>query len=223
MSDSLVRSLWAVSDPLLTEYYDTEWGMPVFDETGVFERISLEAFQSGLSWLIVLRKRQAFRDAFAGFDPETVAAFGEQDVEQLLLDPGIIRNRAKITATIGNARAILNLRDTGVSLGDLVWSFMPDRSPQPRIEKEVPSTSPESVALAKSLKKLGFRFVGPTTAYALMTAIGIADTHLLDSHRRGCSGLWQADGTKTAEGEAVASQAVSGTAALGTLALRTTG
>ncbi len=222
MSNSLVRSSWADSDPLLTEYYDTEWGMPVFDEAGVFERISLEAFQSGLSWLIVLRKRQAFRDAFAGFDPEAVAAFAEQDVERLLSEPGIIRNRAKITATIGNARAILELRNTGVSLADLVWSFMPDRSPQPRSENEVPSTSLESVALAKSLKKLGFRFVGPTTAYALMTAIGIADAHLLDSHRRGCSGLWHPDGTKTTEGEAIAAQAASGIGALGARALQAT-
>lgn len=214
MSNSPVRSPWAESDPILTQYYDVEWGMPIYDEIGLFERLSLEAFQSGLSWLTILRKRQAFREAFAGFDPEVVAAFDEQDVERLLLDASIIRNRAKITATIENARAILALRQSGVALSDVVWSFMPERSPQPRIEKEVPSTSPESVALAKTLKKLGFRFVGPTTAYALMTAIGIADVHLLESHRRGCSGLWHLDGTRTIEGAAIAANAGSGVSAL---------
>lgn len=207
MSNSPVRSPWAESDPLLTEYYDVEWGMPIYDDVGLFERLSLEAFQSGLSWLTILRKRPAFREAFAGFAPEVVATFGEHDIERLLRDTSIIRNRAKITATIGNARAILALRQSGVALSDVVWSFMPERSPQPRIETEVPSTSPESVALAKTLKKLGFRFVGPTTAYALMTAIGIADVHLLDSHRRGCSGLWHLDGTRTIAGVAVAANA----------------
>lgn len=214
MSNSLVRSPWAESDPLLTEYYDVEWGMPIYDEVGLFERISLEAFQSGLSWLTILRKRPAFRQAFAGFEPETVAAFNEQDIERLLLDASIIRNRAKIAATIGNARAILSLRQSGVTLSDVLWSHMPERSPQPRVEKEVPSTSIESVALAKLLKKLGFRFVGPTTAYALMTAVGIADVHLLDSHRRGCSGLWCPDGTRTAVGAAIAEKAVLGASTL---------
>lgn len=214
MSNSPVRSPWAESDPLLTSYYDTEWGMPVFDEAGVFERMSLEAFQSGLSWLIVLRKRQAFREAFAQFSPDAVAAFGEPEIERMLDDSTIIRNRAKITATIANARAILALRQANVALADLVWSFMPDRSPQPRTEDQVPSTSPESVALAKALKKLGFRFVGPTTAYALMTAIGITDAHLVESHRRGCSGLWRLDGARTEEGQAVAAKARLGASTL---------
>lgn len=192
-----VRSAWADSDPLLTEYYDTEWGMPVYDETGVFERLSLEAFQAGLSWLTVLRKREAFRLAFAGFDPERVATFDDGDFERLMADEGIIRNRMKIRATVQNALATLALRDRGESLADLVWSYLPDRSPAPSADHEVPSTSEESIALAKELKKRGFAFVGPTTTYALMTAIGMADVHLVTSHRRGCSGLWALDGSRT--------------------------
>lgn len=197
------RAGWATVDPLLTEYYDTEWGMPVYDEAGVFERLSLEAFQSGLSWLTVLRKREAFRAAFSGFDPDLVAAFGEPDVERLLADAGIIRNRSKIMATIANARATVALRESGESLAGLVWSYMPERSPAPRSEAEVPSTSPESVAMAKDLKRRGFAFVGPTTGYALMSAIGIVDVHLVSSHRRGCSGLWAVDGARTASMPAV--------------------
>ncbi len=193
------RSAWATTDPLLTEYYDTEWGMPVRDEAGVFERLSLEAFQSGLSWLTVLRKREAFREAFAGFDPDAVAAFDERDVERLLGNNGIIRNRMKIEATIRNAGATVLLRESGTDLAQLVWSYMPDRSPAPASDPEVPSSSKESTALAKELKRRGFRFVGPTTVYALMTAIGIVDLHLVTSHRRGCSGLWRADGTRLSQ------------------------
>lgn len=191
-----IRSAWATTDPLLTEYYDTEWGVPVFDEAGVFERLSLEAFQSGLSWLTVLRKREAFRSAFAGFDPDAVAAFDERDTARLLGDTGIIRNRMKIEATIRNAGATVRLREEGTDLAQLVWSYMPERSPAPANEAEVPSSSQESTALAKELKRRGFRFVGPTTVYALMTAIGIVDVHLVTSHRRGCSGLWRVDGAR---------------------------
>lgn len=191
------RSAWAETDPLLTEYYDYEWGMPIYDEAGVFERLSLEAFQSGLSWLTVLRKRDAFRAAFAGFVPDAVAAFTERDIERLLDDPGIIRNRRKIEATVANARAAIALRESGESLAALVWSYVPDRSPSPVSDQDVPSTSPESVALAKALKQRGFSFVGPTTVYALMTAIGVVDVHLVSSHRRGCSGLWASDGSRT--------------------------
>ncbi|HEY4615152.1 MAG TPA: DNA-3-methyladenine glycosylase I [Citricoccus sp.] len=187
--DGLARPAWAAADPLLREYYDTEWGLPVRDEHGVFERLSLEAFQSGLSWRTVLAKRPAFRSAFAGFDPEAVARFGDADVERLLGEAGIIRNRAKILATIGNARATLELRGDG-GLAAFVWSFQPDRTPEPRTADEVPSTSPESVALSTALRARGFRFVGPTTMFALMEAIGIVDTHLLGSHRRGSSGVW---------------------------------
>ncbi len=192
----LIRSGWATQDPLLTEYYDTEWGMPVADERGVFERLTLEAFQSGLSWLTILRKREAFRRAFHDFEPSTIARFTDADVERLLADAGIIRNRAKIEATIANARAVLALHEAGETLSDLIWEHAPEQSPTPATDDEVPSTSPESAALAAALKQRGFRFVGPTTMYALMSAIGVVDVHLVTSHRRGCSGLWNIDGTR---------------------------
>ncbi|MCA0154601.1 DNA-3-methyladenine glycosylase I [Tsukamurella sp. M9C] len=186
--DGLARPAWA-ADGLLREYYDTEWGMPIRDERGLFERIALEGFQAGLSWATVLRKRPAFRAGFADFDPDAVAAFDEGDVERLLADAGIIRNRQKVEATIGNARAVVALREDG-GLVDLVWSFRPERTPEPRTMAEVAATSPESVALSKELRRRGFRFVGPTTMYALMQAVGIVDDHLVDSHRRGSSGVW---------------------------------
>ena len=187
--DGLARPVWASVDPLLRVYYDTEWGMPVRDERGLFERISLEAFQSGLSWATILRKRPAFRAAFDDFDPEAVAGYGEADVERLMSDAGIVRNRRKIDATITNARATVLLREDG-GLVDLVWSFRPSETPAPTSYADVPTSSPESVALAKALRKNGLRFVGPTTMYALMEAIGMVDTHLVDSHRRGSSGEW---------------------------------
>lgn len=193
--DGLTRPAWAVGDPMLREYYDAEWGMPVRDERGLFERISLEAFQSGLSWATILRKRPAFRAAFADFDPDAVAAFSDDDVTRLLSDAGIVRNRAKINATIGNARAVVDLRADG-GLEAFVWSFQPATTPTPRTLSEIPTTSPESVALSKALRARGFRFVGPTTMFALMEAAGIVDTHLVDSHRRGSSGLWTASGTR---------------------------
>ena len=189
--DGLARPAWASVDPLLRAYYDTEWGMPVRDEHGMFERLSLEAFQSGLSWATILRKRPAFREAFAGFDPELVAGFDEHDVERLMTDAGIVRNRAKVLATITNARATLTLRDDpDGDLAAFVWSFQPEQTPRPRTMAEVPTTAPESVALSRALKVKGFTFVGPTTMWALMEAIGIVDTHLLGSHRRGTSGIW---------------------------------
>lgn len=187
--DGLKRPRWAAADPMMREYYDTEWGMPVTDERGVFERLTLEAFQSGLSWATILRKRPAFREAFRGFDPDTVAAFGEADFDRLMNDAAIVRNRAKIRATIQNAGATVALREDG-GLAEFVWSFRPDRTPAPRALAEIPTSSPESVALSRALKKRGFTFVGPTTMFALMEAIGIVDTHLLDSHRRGSSGIW---------------------------------
>ncbi|WP_052207206.1 DNA-3-methyladenine glycosylase I [Sinomonas humi] len=187
--DGLGRPVWASTDSLLRDYYDTEWGMPVRDEQGLFERISLEGFQAGLSWATILRKRPAFREAFAQFDPEVVAAFTEDDVERLMLNEGIIRNRAKIRATIRNAQATLALREEG-GLVEFVWSFQPESTPAPRSLAEIPSSSPESIALSKALRKKGFSFVGPTTMFALMEAVGIIDTHLVDSHRRGTSGVW---------------------------------
>lgn len=187
--DGLARPAWAATDPLLREYYDSEWGMPVRDEQGMYERISLEAFQAGLSWATILRKRPAFRAAFDGFDPDAVARYTEEDVARLLADASIVRNRAKIRAAVTNARATIELRRDG-GLADLVWSFQPETTPRPRTSAEVPTSSPESRALAKELRRRGFAFVGPTTMYALMEAIGIVDTHLLDSHRRGSSGVW---------------------------------
>jgi DNA-3-methyladenine glycosylase I len=187
--DGLARPVWASVDPLLREYYDTEWGMPVRDERGLFERLSLEAFQSGLSWATILRKRPAFRAAFDGFEPDLVAAYGDEDVVRLMNDPGIVRNRRKVLATIVNARATVALREEG-GLAELVWSFRPAETPAPTSYDEVPSTSPESVALARTLKRKGFVFVGPTTMFALMEAVGVVDTHLVGSHRRGSSGVW---------------------------------
>ncbi|WP_460741142.1 DNA-3-methyladenine glycosylase I [Mariniluteicoccus endophyticus] len=188
--DGLRRPRWAASDLLMRDYYDTEWGMPVRDERGMFERLSLEAFQSGLSWATILRKRESFRKAFDGFDPEKVAAYGEAEVARLMGDAAIVRNRRKIEATIANAAATLALRDDGTDLAELIWSFRPEQTPRPTTFGEIPSSSPESVACAKALKKRGFTFVGPTTVFALMEATGIVDTHLLDSHRRGTSGVW---------------------------------
>jgi DNA-3-methyladenine glycosylase I len=185
----LARPTWAASDPLMQAYYDTEWGMPVRDERGMFERISLEAFQSGLSWATILRKRPAFRRAFDDFDPDRVAGYDERVVARLMGDAGIVRNRRKIEATITNARATVALRDEG-GLVDLVWSFRPAVTPAPTSYDEVPTSSSESVALSKALRRAGFTFVGPTTMFALMEAVGIVDTHLVDSHRRGSSGVW---------------------------------
>lgn len=192
-ADGLRRPPWAARDPLLREYYDTEWGVPVSDEAGLFERLVLEGFQSGLSWVTILRKRPAFREAFAGFSPDAVAAFTEDDVVRLMADDRIVRNRRKIDAAIANARAVVALRSEG-GLGELIWSYRPETTPQPRTVDEVPSRSPESEALAKELKRHGFSFVGPVTIFALMEAIGVVDTHLVDSHRRGSSGVWTRKG-----------------------------
>lgn len=189
--DGLARPQWASSDLLMREYYDTEWGMPVRDEQGLFERLSLEAFQAGLSWATILRKRPAFREAFADFNPDKVALFNDADVQRLMNDAGIVRNQRKILATINNAHATIKLRDKG-GLADFIWSFQPDETPQPHTIAEIPTKSAESLALSKALRKEGFNFVGPTTMYALMEAVGIVDTHLLDSHRRGTSGVWPA-------------------------------
>lgn len=180
--DGLVRCGWAVVRPgpdadLYRNYHDDEWGRPLKDGTALFERMSLEAFQSGLSWLIILRKRENFRRAFQGFDVEQVAQFTEADVQRLLSDDGIVRNRAKIESTIANARAVLDL-GTPQDLSDLLWSFAPPTRPRFADFSEIPSTSPESKAMARELKRRGFRFVGPTTAYALMQATGMVDDHI---------------------------------------------
>lgn len=189
-ADGLARPAWASRDHLLQEYYDTEWGMPIRDEQGMFERLSLEAFQAGLSWATILRKRPAFRVAFADFDPDHITRYDDEDVARLLADTGIVRNRRKILATINNAGATIRMREDG-GLANFIWSFQPEATPVPRTMDEVPSTSPESIALAKALRKEGFSFVGPTTMFALMEAVGIVDTHLVGSHRRGTSGVWR--------------------------------
>ncbi|MDM9560931.1 DNA-3-methyladenine glycosylase I [Bordetella petrii] len=188
-ADGLARPPWAAHDPLLRHYYDTEWGMPVRDERGLFERLSLECFQSGLSWATILRKREAFRAAFRQFDVDTVAAFTEPDVQRLLSDPGIVRNRAKILATIHNAAATIALRADG-GLAQFIWSFQPAQTPAPRTVRDIPTVSEASTALSQALRRRGFKFVGPTTMHALMEATGMIDTHLVDSHRRGSSGIW---------------------------------
>jgi DNA-3-methyladenine glycosylase I len=184
--DGLDRCRWGASAAEYVAYHDTEWGRPVHGERALFERITLEAFQSGLSWLTILRKREGFRAAFAGFDPEVVARFGDDDRARLLADPGIVRNRAKVDAAVTNARAVLDLRD-GPGLDALLWSFAPDPAtrPVPRRLADVPATTPESTALAKALKRHGFVFVGPTTAYAGMQACGLVDDHLAGCHARG--------------------------------------
>jgi len=177
--DGLARCPWAVSAADYRDYHDREWGRPVRDDDGLFERLSLEAFQSGLSWLTILRKRPAFRAAFRGFSIEAVARYGPADVERLLSDPGIVRNRSKIEATIANARAALDLPG---GLARLLWSYAPSPRPRPAASSEIPARTPESVALARELRRRGFRFVGPTTVYALMQATGMVDDHLADCH-----------------------------------------
>lgn len=177
-SDGLTRCPWAMSTADYVAYHDEEWGRPVRGDQALFERITLEAFQSGLAWITVLRKRDAFRSAFAGFDPAAVAAYDADDVERLLADASIIRNRRKIEAAVANARAVLAL-DGGLT--DLLWSFAPDPPrPAPKTLAEVPAVTPDSTAMAKALRAHGFRFVGPTTAYALMQATGMVNDHLAD-------------------------------------------
>jgi DNA-3-methyladenine glycosylase I len=176
-----VRCAWADSAPEYANYHDEEWGTPLRGDDALFERLCLEAFQSGLSWITILRKRPAFRSAFAGFSIDAVADFGADDEARLMADAGIVRNRAKIAAAIGNARAAQQLPE---GLSDLLWSFAPgDERPRPATLADVPATSPESVAMAKELKRRGFVFVGPTTAYALMQATGMVDDHVADCFR----------------------------------------
>ncbi|PKW14457.1 DNA-3-methyladenine glycosylase I [Saccharopolyspora spinosa] len=180
-ADGRARCPWGVGPADYTEYHDCEWGVPLHGVPELFERITLEAFQSGLSWLTILRKRAAFRLAFAGFAPERVAAFGEADRQRLLADAGIVRNRAKIDAAIRNAGAVLHLDRP---LDELLWSFAPERRERrPATVGDIPATTPESTAMAKELKRRGFAFVGPTTCYALMQATGMVDDHLADCWR----------------------------------------
>src|SRR6476661_5020576 len=169
---------WSTTDELYLAYHDEEWGRPVTDERGLLERLCLEGFQSGLSWLTILRKRENFRAAFAGFEPDRVARFGERDVERLLGDAGIVRHRGKIEAAIANARGTIALREAGTPLEELVWNHRPKPRAAPKSMKGLPPTTPESNALSKELKRAGFRFVGPTTVYAAMQACGVVNDHL---------------------------------------------
>jgi DNA-3-methyladenine glycosylase I len=186
VTDDRSRCGWAGSAPEYVAYHDEEWGRPLHGVTAMFERLCLEGFQSGLSWLVILRKRPAFRAAFAGFDPEAIAGFDDSDVQRLMADTGIVRNRAKIEATIHNARRVLELDRP---LDELLWSFAPDPAarPRPATLADVPATTPESVAMARTLKRHGLRFVGPTTCYALMQAAGLVDDHVADCWRAATS------------------------------------
>lgn len=193
--DGVARCAWCAASPDYRAYHDTEWGFPVADERRLFEKLALEGFQAGLSWLTILRKRENFRRAFAGFDPERVARFGEADTERLLADAGIVRHRGKIDAVVNNARRVLELRDAGISLGALVWRYAPDpgppgppESPRPpgparpagptRAELAARTTTPQATALAAELRRRGWRFVGPTTVYAFMQSMGLVNDHL---------------------------------------------
>jgi len=185
--DGLARCPWASGDPLNRDYHDREWGVPVHGERALLERITLEAFQSGLSWLTILRKRPAFRAAFAGFDADLVAAFTGDDITRLMADAAIVRNRAKILATVRNAQATIDVRARG-GLDTLIWAHHLQRTDAPHSIGDLQPETPASRALARDLRSNGFVFVGPTTAWALMQAVGLVDDHLVGCHRRGVSG-----------------------------------
>jgi len=182
--DGVARCPWAATPGTMRDYHDNEWGVPVRGERGLFERLSLEGFQAGLSWSTILNKRDRFREVFHNFDVDKVAAMTEDDLAHLMSDTGIVRNRAKILATRRNARSTVDLRADG-GLEVLVAGFRPEHDPEPAEASDVPATSPESTALSKALRKRGFGFVGPTTMHALMEATGLVDTHLVGCHRRG--------------------------------------
>ncbi|WP_137846252.1 DNA-3-methyladenine glycosylase I [Microbacterium sp. 2FI] len=180
--DDIARCAWVGDDPEYRRYHDEEWGRPLHGDRALYEKMSLEGFQAGLSWITILRKRPRFREVFAAFDPETVATFGEADVERLMADAGIVRNRAKILATISNARLVLDMQPA--ELDAFLWSFAPAPRERPTSFAEVPATTAESDAMSKSLRKRGFRFVGSTTMYALMQSSGMVDDHV--------EGCWRA-------------------------------
>ena len=182
--DGVARCWWCGDDPTYVAYHDDEWGRPLRDERSLFELLCLEGFQAGLAWITILRKRPAFRAAFEGFEPEVVASYGATDVDRLLGDAGIVRHRGKIEATIANAQAVEVLRAEGSSLVELLWSHAPAPRPSPLPDRDaIPAHTPESMTLAKVLKRRGFRFMGPTTTYALMQSAGLVDDHLAGCHR----------------------------------------
>jgi DNA-3-methyladenine glycosylase I len=194
--DGVVRCWWCGTDPLYVQYHDAEWGVPVRDDVRLFEKLSLEGFQAGLSWITILRKRENFRAAFAGFDPARVARFGARDITRLLGDAGIVRHRGKIEAVIGNAQRYDDLCAEFGSLAKFVWGFEPAPGERPKVltRAAIPNVIPESVAMSKALKQRGWRFVGPTTMYALFQAMGLVNDHLAGCHRR--AALHEASATR---------------------------
>jgi len=184
--DGITRCWWCGDDPLYVDYHDREWGTPLRDERALFELLCLEGFQAGLSWITILRKRVAFREAFEGFEPEVIARYTERDVERLLADPAIVRHRGKITATIANAQAVGDMRDAGTSLKQIVWSHAPVARSSPLADRsQVPAETPESKELARVLRRWGMRYVGATTTYAFMQSAGVVDDHVAGCHRAG--------------------------------------
>ena len=184
LDGALKRCWWCGTDVEYVRYHDEEWAVPVVDDLRLFEKLSLEGFQAGLSWITILRKRPRFREVFGGFQPEVVAKFGRRDIARLLEDPGIIRHRGKIEAVIGNARAYLELAAREGSLARFCWSFAETSERSPRRREDIPTQTPASVAMSRELKRRGWRFVGPTTAYAFFQAMGIVNDHLVGCHRR---------------------------------------
>jgi DNA-3-methyladenine glycosylase I len=183
--DGITRCWWCGTDPLYVAYHDDDWGRPVRDERELFEKLILDGAQAGLAWITILRKREGYRAAFEGFDPERIAAYGDDDVARLLADPGIVRNRQKVAAAIGNAKALLAMHEAGETLVDLVWSHQPRPRKRPlRPGDEFPVTSDEAIALSKALQQRGWKFVGPTIVYAFMQAVGVIDDHI--------AGCWRA-------------------------------
>ncbi len=184
-ADGVPRCWWCGNDPIYVAYHDDDWGRPVHDERELFEKLVLDGAQAGLAWITILRKREGYRKAFEGFDPAVVAAYGDDDVARLLDDPGIVRNRQKVAAAIGNAKALLAMHDAGETLSELVWSHQPPPRPAPlRPDEELPVTTAEAVALSKALQQRGWKFVGPTIVYAFMQAVGVVDDHI--------AGCWRA-------------------------------
>ena len=184
--DGVRRCVWSAGSREYTGYHDHEWGRPVTDDTRIFEKLCLEGFQAGLAWITILRKREGFRRAFAGFVPEVVAGFGDDDIARLLADASIVRHRGKIEAAISNARTTVGLHDAGISLASLVWAHEPTRRGRPVASElgQIPAVTPESIALSKDLRSRGFKFLGPTTAYAAMQSLGIVNDHLQGCHVR---------------------------------------
>jgi DNA-3-methyladenine glycosylase I len=183
----LTRCAWPGSHPLYVAYHDLEWGVPERDDRALYEKLVLDGFQAGLAWITILRKRDSFRAAFAGFDPEAIARWGEADVARLLADPGIVRHRGKIEGAIANARAVLALREQGTSLAEYLWGFTDGRTVQNRWSdmKQVPAETAESRAMAKDLRQRGFKFCGPTICYAFMQAVGMVNDHMVYCYRHG--------------------------------------